>query len=292
MNPTSMPRDGETTESPALTPVRVRWRRQELLLTDGTYLLGRDSSCHILLEDARISRRHARISVDGSLVFVEDLGSMNGILVNGTRVRERRALFDGDWVTVGGEELELCIGEGGRQRHKTDTLDELSPIPPSSRKEADRRISEPPEAEETTQRTRSLEILANIADQALGAGRTNDAADLLKTTLLDVLQEATDGIGVEDETRLFCLNYALKLSSVTTKPKWLDYAVDLLHVTGSCCDADLARQLSTAYRAHPKADLGRLDAWANSLLNAEDEEARASAGRAAQIGVDVRRSRR
>ena len=287
-----MSREGETFDGPALTPVRVRWRRQELLLTDGTYLLGRDSSCHILLEDSRISRRHARMSVDASLVFIEDLGSMNGILVNGTRVRERRALFDGDWVTIGGEELEIVIGEAGRQRHKTDTLDELSPIPPSSKNEADRRISEPPEAEETTQRTRSLEILANIADQALAAGRTDDAADLLKTTLLDVLQEASDGINVEDETRLFCLEYALKLSKVTTKPKWLDYAVDLLRVTGSICDAALARKLTNAYRKHPKADLGRLDAWANTLMNADDEEALASAGRAAQIGVDVRRSRR
>ncbi|MEZ4226458.1 MAG: FHA domain-containing protein [Polyangiaceae bacterium] len=287
-----MSRERETPDSPALTPVRVRWRRQELLLTDGTYLMGRDNSCHILLEDPRISRRHARITVEGSLVFIEDLGSMNGILVNGTRVRERRALFDGDWITVGGEEMELAIGDVGRHRHRSDTQDELSPLPPSSREEADRRISEPPAAEETTQRTRSLEILANIADQALSAGRTEDAADLLKTTLVDVLQEATDGVQVEDETRSFCVEYALRLNEVTDKPRWLDYAVDLLRITGCGCSPELAQELTAAYRLQPKADLGRLDAWANALLNAEDAEASKSAARAVQIGVDVRRARR
>lgn len=252
-----------------LTPVRLRWRRQELLLTTGSYLVGRDATCHILLEESRVSRRHARITVDGTLVFVEDLGSMNGVLVNGVRVAQKRPVFDGDWITVGGEELEVSIGESGRFRARTETVDELSSVPPSSSHETDRRISEPPEDEETTQRSRALEILASIADRALETGRHKDAEDMLKTTLLDILQESSAGLPVDPDALEFCARYALRLAGAVGHPRWFDYTVDLMRAQKQPCSERIADAMHAALASIPHVDGSRLEGWKLALLASE-----------------------
>jgi diguanylate cyclase (GGDEF)-like protein len=62
--------------------------------------VGRDGGCALLLNDASVSRRHARLAfVDGEL-RVEDLGSRNGTRVNGKDVREGR-LRPGDRLELG-----------------------------------------------------------------------------------------------------------------------------------------------------------------------------------------------
>ena len=62
--------------------------------------VGRDAGCALLLTDASVSRRHARLAfVDGEL-RVEDLGSRNGTRVNGKDVREG-PLLPGDRLEVG-----------------------------------------------------------------------------------------------------------------------------------------------------------------------------------------------
>ena len=45
-------------------------------------VIGRDSSCDIVIPDAFVSSRHARVYASGEDYFVEDLGSVNGTLIN------------------------------------------------------------------------------------------------------------------------------------------------------------------------------------------------------------------
>jgi len=248
----------------AFTRVRLRRRGQELLLAEGTYLMGRDASCHILLDDAKVSRRHAKLNIQGEQVIVEDLGSMNGIYVNGGRVSGAQPLFDGDWVTAGNEELEVCIGEM-RRRTPARTLDEFTPVPPSSRLEADKRISEPPDDPDTTQRSRALEILASIADRAFDAGRLQDAEDLLKTTLLDVAQEASLGHQIEPDTLDFAVRYALHLARANARPRWFDYAIDLLKSQRAPCSGELAESLKRTVAAVPLIDPERIQGYIQAL---------------------------
>jgi pSer/pThr/pTyr-binding forkhead associated (FHA) protein len=63
-------------------------------LGDGFYVIGRDRSCDIVIEDKTASRRHARLEVAGEVVVIEDLDSRNGTFVQGKRVRKSR-LFAG-----------------------------------------------------------------------------------------------------------------------------------------------------------------------------------------------------
>lgn len=58
-------------------------RRPAVVLTERGLTLGREAGNDILLEDPRISRRHARIDWDGRQVTVTDLGSSNGTTLGG-----------------------------------------------------------------------------------------------------------------------------------------------------------------------------------------------------------------
>ena len=68
-------------------------------LRDGTSRMGRAEDSEIVLSDVGVSRRHARIIVNGDSVRVEDLGSGNGTFVRGQRV-DRQPLRDGDEVVI------------------------------------------------------------------------------------------------------------------------------------------------------------------------------------------------
>ena len=63
-------------------------------------LLGRDSECDIQFDSRKISRRHCCVAQVGDQLLVRDLGSTNGIRINGIRVIEGY-LREGDELTVG-----------------------------------------------------------------------------------------------------------------------------------------------------------------------------------------------
>jgi hypothetical protein len=70
------------------------------VLSGSRVLLGRSRDCDIQLDDPNTSRRHAEVRREGNAWVVADLGSTNGIKVNGSRVAEAE-LHPGDEVTLG-----------------------------------------------------------------------------------------------------------------------------------------------------------------------------------------------
>jgi len=75
---------------------------RELVLDDEEILVGRDKACHLVLSQTAVSRQHAKITRDGALTFIEDLGSAFGTQVNGKVLPkgEKRLLRNGDVVAV------------------------------------------------------------------------------------------------------------------------------------------------------------------------------------------------
>jgi RNA polymerase subunit RPABC4/transcription elongation factor Spt4 len=82
-------------------PFQLRFADHSFSLPPGETLIGRDVECQIQLKGKSISRRHARLLLVGDQPTLEDLGSRNGTLINGQRVKGRRALVSGDEVTIG-----------------------------------------------------------------------------------------------------------------------------------------------------------------------------------------------
>lgn len=73
-------------------------------LTEPGLLIGRGSEADLRINDPGISRKHAMIHVAGSgptqRVTIEDLGSTNGIVVNGTKCRQA-SITDGTRLEIG-----------------------------------------------------------------------------------------------------------------------------------------------------------------------------------------------
>jgi hypothetical protein len=63
--------------------------------------IGRDSVNEVVINDAEISRRHARLTFQGGKYVLEDLGSTNGTFVNGQRLAGPRVLKAGEVVSFG-----------------------------------------------------------------------------------------------------------------------------------------------------------------------------------------------
>ena len=74
------------------------------VLTGSKVVLGRSRDCDIVLSDPNVSRRHAELRRDDGRWSIVDLGSTNGIKVNGRRVRDA-VLREGDRLTVGVTDL-------------------------------------------------------------------------------------------------------------------------------------------------------------------------------------------
>ncbi|MBX7207056.1 MAG: LuxR C-terminal-related transcriptional regulator [Verrucomicrobiaceae bacterium] len=75
--------------------------KQERYRVGNPFLIGRARGNDLRLKEADISRRHAMIFQCGGHWWVTDVGSRNGVLVNGVRVRHPRALGDEDQIRVG-----------------------------------------------------------------------------------------------------------------------------------------------------------------------------------------------
>ncbi len=97
-------RPGHTVVLPPTRPPRLRVTTpegsQELPLPAGTLTLGRDPACDIVASAEAVSRRHASLERRGDKLLVRDLGSTNGISVDGVLVPEK-LLGDGGQVAIG-----------------------------------------------------------------------------------------------------------------------------------------------------------------------------------------------
>jgi pSer/pThr/pTyr-binding forkhead associated (FHA) protein len=65
------------------------------------YVIGRGPDCDLQLFDPALSRRHCRLDWSEGQLFVEDLESRNGTLVNGKKISEPRTLSEGDLLRIG-----------------------------------------------------------------------------------------------------------------------------------------------------------------------------------------------
>jgi pSer/pThr/pTyr-binding forkhead associated (FHA) protein len=78
-------------------------------LDDRVVVLGRSSTCDITVDDPNVSRRHAEIRHEDGAYWIVDLGSTNGVTVNGKRV-ERARLAPEDEVLIGTTDLRFERG--------------------------------------------------------------------------------------------------------------------------------------------------------------------------------------
>jgi two-component system, NtrC family, response regulator AtoC len=82
----------------------------------GEVLIGRGTEATLQIDDARVSRRHARIHWDGPALMIEDLGSRNGTTVNAETLHGRaQPARAGDSIRIAGREMTVALLAPGRE---------------------------------------------------------------------------------------------------------------------------------------------------------------------------------
>jgi pSer/pThr/pTyr-binding forkhead associated (FHA) protein len=238
---------------------KLRYRQALITLRAGKLYLGRSPECELSISDPAVSRRHARLWVSPAQIVIEDLGSQNGVHVNGERIQGPRELRGGDVIRICSHELELVsvvpevVIEPNRYRitgetlsgtDKTTLLEErLHPSrPPAQVHRPNMRLETPSQRnpESYTQRaaqpvsrrpssnppgSESLATAIVILDEALNAGDTTEAERLLGPILMRVHELLLHPSGLELAEH--AVVSAARLAGATRSAAFMNYSVTL-----------------------------------------------------------------
>ncbi len=82
---------------------------REIALAPGEHILGRSKDATVFVDDAGVSRQHARITIDERGATLEDLGSKNRTMLNGSAITCPTTLDDGDVIVLGATALKFRV---------------------------------------------------------------------------------------------------------------------------------------------------------------------------------------
>jgi FHA domain len=250
--------------------IRLRYLAHDLEVPVGQFLIGRTPDCQLSLDDALVSRRHALLTVQGDGVFVEDLGSRNGVFLNNAKVLKRTRVMDGDVVRVGGQELILFgigdapIPSSRPQNPMTATMQDLRVIDPrelAPDEDVPTSVNSPVEPSSSPdRRVNSLSLIGGVADKALALGRADEAERILQRSLNETLIQAGGG-KVRMEFAEKAAFYALRLATGTGRASWVDYVFELYTVLRAPLPARLVDELYAVVRKVKPIDRAVMKAY-------------------------------
>jgi pSer/pThr/pTyr-binding forkhead associated (FHA) protein len=84
-----------------------------ILLDKPIMLFGRHAECDVQLNSKKVSRRHCVLAQVNDYLVIRDLGSTNGIRINGKKLAEGK-LHPGDEVSIGNFRYQVCGDVLGR----------------------------------------------------------------------------------------------------------------------------------------------------------------------------------
>ena len=258
---------------------RLRYQSTNLEMPLGEFAIGRSSSCNLALADGLVSRKHAVLHVGPDAVVVEDLGSRNGVAVNGVRINTPRRLAHMDRVYIGSQELVLIdaakLREGTTETADYVVCETCGAINGSAKRrcgECGRRLtstagetlvatnsrvdsSSHAWGAEDTRTARALDVIAGIASKAIAMGRFEEAERMLLPHLDNILERALahrplSDSDKDDQDVLFAgaTSYALQLAQGLSSTKWIDWVFRIHTATGRLMEAETIEALHSLVR--------------------------------------------
>ncbi len=226
---------------------RLRYGAHDLELLPGEFVIGRSDECQLSLDDAMVSRRHATLRVSSTGVIAVDLGSRNGVTVNGVALRRERLLRDGDRIKIGQAELVFHAQHTARQERRlsTRTLQavDVRDIQTTSLR------NEPGTREDVARGSTNFLTLALLANKAFAMGRSDEAERILARPLADIARDV--GPGHEPPHLEKAAAYALRLAETTGKASWIDWVIDAYDRAEALMPAQLVEDIHGAVRKVP-----------------------------------------
>jgi hypothetical protein len=227
------------------------------------------------LDDPLVSRKHALLIVEEESVTIQDLGSRNGVSVNGEDIEGVTSVQDGDTITIGSQDLQLYasdlpeVGDRGWQQTNAGAVTMTNmPSPDLAALQVERdvervELSDDP-GEKTTKRD-AFRLLGGVADKALALGRSMEAERLLRSLLMHVMENERSGKDVDEVVREQAGYYAARLARATGKGAWVDYVVELHSLTSSPCSARTIDLLHEVLRKVKDGDVSALRSYVDRL---------------------------
>jgi pSer/pThr/pTyr-binding forkhead associated (FHA) protein len=99
-----------------------------ILVNKPILLIGRHPECDIQIDSRKVSRRHCCVAQVADYLVVRDLGSTNGIRINGVRVLEGK-LKESDELTIGGNRYQVTWDVSPRVPARSGNAGEKKPEP-------------------------------------------------------------------------------------------------------------------------------------------------------------------
>lgn len=194
--------------------IGLRSSNHTVELLPGVTLVGRSRSCHIALDDPRVSRRHVCLSYDERGLTVRNVSSTNALLLNGKPAGSAaHTIAVGDRISVGGHELEVCqIGDyrpslEPTERFRLDALDSELPGEPEPMTFAE---------------------IVEVAQKYSRLGMVGDAERVLRPALQGLLRHSQCGQAVLPRDVTLAVEAALGFAEVKKAGAWINYVFELL----------------------------------------------------------------
>jgi pSer/pThr/pTyr-binding forkhead associated (FHA) protein len=234
---------------------------REIELGSGTVLMGRSSSCHIVVDDGLASRRHAKLEVTSDGVTVEDCGSVNGVYVNSRRISGALRVKDGDHVQVGRQDFVL------RSALVTDVPERDDRSLAQTRLDTVRSLPAMITETEATFSGDTLDLLGGVAEKILALGRGDEAERILSAPLQGLLSEMRGGRRPKNDSEMMekAARYAVKLAAATGKGQWVDYVIDTYAIVRRPLPLSVIDQLHDTLRKTSAINLGAFRAYLKVL---------------------------
>jgi pSer/pThr/pTyr-binding forkhead associated (FHA) protein len=219
--------------------VVLHHEQRELVLLPGKYLIGRSRSCQLIVSSELVSRRHAELCVTAEgRVTLKDLGSHNGVLVNGHRLSASAvSLKHCDRFKIGAENFTLHITNDALDSATMQVVEVITESAPTEVKHS----AVPSMAQ--TRATHDLDLICSVADRALEMGAVQEAEQLLSIHLTEVLNDMTTTRRTSPAVRDKAFQYGVRLAEVTRQQQWFDFAIDLLLAQGQVATPEQAEAL-------------------------------------------------
>jgi sigma-B regulation protein RsbU (phosphoserine phosphatase) len=166
--------------------------------------LGRATECTVPIKDRYLSRRHAEIAYDADAWIVRDLGSVNGTLLNGTKLVGSAPLRPGDRIMLGDSEVVFEPDDSTTSHSQLIALDSDSHA---------KNLAIPlRDAVEDTTRTNILALLAMqfIEDRSMG-----ELFDFILDRVVELLQPSRAALALLADDRKSFANVLLRRSDST-----------------------------------------------------------------------------
>lgn len=217
------------------SPFKLRYMGHDIEVPPGPdFVIGRSAQCQLAVDDPLVSRRHVLFRVRADTAEVEDLGSRNGVYLNGVRLVGTAPLAPGDRITLGSQELMLVrASTAAPTRRETTQLVVCAAcgiVVPESAKRCSHcgtpvaglgvTLSKTM-GDEPTRTAGVFSLLLGVGDKALARGQVEDALRVFTTFIEEVDVRLKRGETVDllaDGVR-----FALRLADATGSRQPLDW---------------------------------------------------------------------